>query len=49
MATVTPNPVYPVNAPFNTTPAYSGTFIPTLWYEETQREVLPEYHDDRAG
>ena len=23
--------VYPVNAPFNTSPAYSGAFIPTLW------------------
>jgi len=23
--------VYPVAAPFNTTPAYSGTFIPTVW------------------
>lgn len=31
MATVTPAPVIPVNAPYNTTPAYSGTFIPTLW------------------
>lgn len=31
MATVTPAPVIPVNAPFNTNPAYSGSFIPTLW------------------
>lgn len=23
--------VFPVNAPFNTTPDYSGSFIPTLW------------------
>lgn len=23
--------VYPVQAPFNTSPSYSGTFIPTLW------------------
>lgn len=23
--------VYPVSAPFNTTPSYSGTFIPTVW------------------
>lgn len=23
--------VYPVQLPFNTTPSYSGTFIPTLW------------------
>lgn len=31
MATVTPGAVIPVNAPYNTNPAYSGTFIPTLW------------------
>lgn len=33
MATVTPNPVYPIDAgsPFLTNPAFSGTFIPTLW------------------
>jgi hypothetical protein len=31
MATVTPGAVFPVAAPFNTSPAYSGTFIPTLW------------------
>lgn len=31
MATVTPGAVYPLNAPFNTSPSYSGTFIPTLW------------------
>ena len=31
MATVTPAVVYPVQAPFNTSPSYSGTFIPTLW------------------
>lgn len=31
MATITAAQVYPVSAPFNTTPAYSGTFIPTLW------------------
>lgn len=23
--------VFPVNAPFNTNPSYSGTFIPTIW------------------
>jgi hypothetical protein len=23
--------VFPVNAPFNTSPSYSGTFIPTVW------------------
>jgi hypothetical protein len=31
MANVTPGAVIPVNAPYNTNPAYSGTFIPTLW------------------
>jgi len=31
MATITNSPVIAVNAPFNTNPAYSGTFIPTLW------------------
>lgn len=31
MATITPGAVYPVAAPFNTNPAYSGTFIPALW------------------
>lgn len=31
MATITPAALYPVAAPFNTNPAYSGTFIPTLW------------------
>lgn len=31
MATLTPAALYPVAAPFNTTPSYSGTFIPTLW------------------
>lgn len=31
MATITAGAVMPVSAPFNTSPAYSGTFIPTLW------------------
>lgn len=31
MATVTAAATFPVNAPFNTTPSYSGTFIPTIW------------------
>ena len=31
MATVTPAPVQPVRGAFDTTPDYSGTFIPTLW------------------
>jgi hypothetical protein len=34
MATLTPGAVYPVNAPFNTNPAYSGTFIPNLWADK---------------
>lgn len=25
------NPVFPVNSPFNTTPPYSGNFIPSVW------------------
>lgn len=29
--TLNNNAVYPVSAPFNTTPPYSGTFIPTVW------------------
>lgn len=31
MANITPAPVIPVQAPYNTTPSYSGTFIPTIW------------------
>lgn len=31
MATITPAAVFPVQAPFNTNPAYSGTFIPAVW------------------
>lgn len=31
MSTITPGAVIPVAAPFDTNPAYSGTFIPTLW------------------
>lgn len=31
MSTITPAAVIPVAAPFNTSPSYSGTFIPTLW------------------
>lgn len=31
MATITAAAVFPVSAPFNTSPAYSGSFIPTLW------------------
>lgn len=31
MATITAAATIPVSAPFNTSPAYSGSFIPTLW------------------
>lgn len=31
MATITAAPTISVSAPFNTTPSYSGSFIPTLW------------------
>lgn len=31
MATITAAATIPVSAPFNTTPSYSGSFIPTLW------------------
>lgn len=31
MSTITPAAVTPVTAPYNTTPAYSGTFIPAIW------------------
>jgi hypothetical protein len=41
MATVTPGVVYPVNAPYNTTTAYSGTFIPTLW----SKKLLVKFYE----
>lgn len=31
MATITAAALTPVVSPFNTSPAYSGSFIPTLW------------------
>src|ERR1051326_1560787 len=31
MTTITPAATIAVSAPFNTSPSYSGTFIPTLW------------------
>lgn len=31
MATITAAPVISVASPYNTTPSYSGTFIPTIW------------------
>jgi hypothetical protein len=31
MATITPAAVIPVASPYNTSPSYSGTFIPSIW------------------
>lgn len=31
MSTITPGATYAVQSPFNTNPAYSGTFIPAVW------------------
>ena len=31
MSTITPAATFPVASPFNTNPAYSGTFIPAVW------------------
>ena len=31
MTTITPAATFPVGSPFNTSPSYSGTFIPTIW------------------
>jgi hypothetical protein len=44
MATVTPGAVYPIagGSPFNTTPAFSGVFIPTLW----SKKMLVKYYTD---
>ena len=36
MSTLTPAAVYPVGSPFNTNPAYSGTFIPQVWSAKLQ-------------
>ena len=41
MATVTPAAVFPVNAPYLTTNAYSGTFIPTLW----SKKLLVQFYE----
>lgn len=38
MATITPGAVIPVSGSFNTTPAYSGTFIPTLWSSQLAKK-----------
>lgn len=42
MATVTPAAVYPVQAPFNVNPAFSGTFIPTIW----SKKLLAKWYTD---
>lgn len=31
MSTITPGAVFPVTGQYNTSPSYSGTFIPTIW------------------
>lgn len=31
MTTITAAATFPVQSPFNTNPAYSGTFIPSIW------------------
>lgn len=31
MTTITPAATFPVGSPFNISPSYSGTFIPTIW------------------
>lgn len=36
MSTNTPGALYPVGGAFNVTPAYSGTFIPTIWSAKLQ-------------
>lgn len=42
MATVTPAAAFPVNAPYNPSNAFSGTFIPTLW----SKKLLVKYYTD---
>ena len=41
MATINPGVVYPLNAPYATDPAYSGTFIPTLW----SKKLLVKFYE----
>ena len=41
MATVTPGVVYPLNAPYNTDPAFSGSLIPVLW----SKKLLVQFHE----
>lgn len=38
MASITAAPVTPVAGTFNTTPSYSGSFIPTLWASKLNRK-----------
>lgn len=38
MTTITAGATIPVSAPFNTNPAYSGTFIPTVWSSRLGRK-----------
>ena len=41
MATVTPGVVYPLNAPYNTDPAFSGSLIPVLW----SKKLLVQFYE----
>jgi hypothetical protein len=38
MASITAAPVTPVSGAYNTTPSYSGSFIPTLWASKLNRK-----------
>ena len=38
MASITSVPVTPVSGAYNTTPSYSGTFVPTLWSSKLNRK-----------
>jgi len=40
MGTLVPAATFPVNAPHNTTPAYSGSFIPMLW----EKKLLVKFY-----
>jgi len=47
MSTITPAATFPVASPFNTSPAYSGTFIPAVWSAKLNAKfyatsVMPE-------
>src|SRR6478609_3961557 len=43
MATITAAAVTPVLAPFNTTPSYSGTFIPSVWSSKLNVSDVLDY------